>query len=159
MNWGEMFCSSVFILSQMELTGITIGVGEDCLRDADFEISIFSPAVSAVNASASQPNRYGPPVSKGSQFLCSQLKASPEWKRWQEAEFNQLDDMTRNNVFGKILQHHEINCNIDIIRPVWSYVHKLLQDKIKMRFCGHGHPLKPKTKMEEKVYTVCTTMV
>ena len=70
-----------------------------------------------------------------------------------------MDNMAKDKMFGKILQRCNISGNIDIIRPVWSYVHKLLQDRIKARFCGNGRPLKPKTKMEQKVYTACTMMV
>lgn len=125
-------------------------VGEDCLRDAHFEISILA---------ASSSKSFGQATSKGSQFAQSQLKASPEWSCWQEAEFKQLDDMAKDEMFGKILQQHNINGVIDIIRPFWSYVHKLLQDRIKARFCGNGRPLKPKSKMEQKVYTACTMMV
>ena len=124
-------------------------VGEDCLRDAHFMVSIL-----ATSASKS----FGQ-TSKGSQFTRAQLKSSPEWSRWQEAEHKQLDDMAKDNMFGKIMQRCDIEGVIDIIRPVWSYVHKLLQDRIKARFCGNGRPLKPKTKMEQKVYTACTMMV
>ena len=52
-------------------------VGEDCLRDAHFEVSTL-----ATTASKS----FGQATSKGSQFTRSQLKSSPEWSRWQEAE-------------------------------------------------------------------------
>ena len=116
-------------------------VGEDCLRDAHFEISIL-----ATTASKS----FGQATSKGSQFTRSQLKSSPEWPRWREAEFKQLDDMAKDKMFGKILQRCDIDGIIDIIRPVWSYVHKLLQDRIKARFCGNGRPLNQRRKWSRR---------
>ena len=93
-------------------------VGEDCLRDAHFEISLSSPDTAIFPTIAT--------ASKGSQFTRTQLKASPEWSRWLQAEHSQLDDMAKDGMFGKVLQRHEISGSIDIIRPVWSYVHKLL---------------------------------
>jgi hypothetical protein len=97
------------------------------------------------------------PTSKGSQYTRRQLKMLPEWDQWRNAEWAQLDEMVRCNMFGKVVMRWEIEGEFDVIRIVWSYNKKLFTGKLKARFCGNGKPLKPKTKMEQKTFTACTS--
>lgn len=46
---------------------------------------------------------------------------------------------------------------VDVIQPVWAYCIRLHTFKKKVRFCGGGQHIKPKSKQEYKTYTACAS--
>ena len=148
----------------------TLGIGEDEILSLPLEIELPDhldfdsammqygdtddlPQVAQINKTKSKPV-----ASKTSQFTRRELKLKPNWNEWRSAEWKQLDEMVRCNMFGKVVMRYEIQGEFDVIRIVWSYVIKLLTQAKKARVCGNGKPLKPKTKMEYKTFAACTSM-
>ena len=61
----------------------------------------------------------GKPISsKTSQFTQRELKLKSNWEDWRAAEWKQLDEIVRCNMFGNVVMRHQIRGLYDVIHIV-----------------------------------------
>jgi len=100
-------------------------------------------------------------ISKASHFNRRQLKQSPEWKEWKQAEWGKLNEMQVCKMCGSPVSRSDLLCGTeiyDVMRVVWSYLIRLHTQVKKARVCGDSRPLRPKKKSIQKTYAACTLM-
>ena len=93
-------------------------------------------------------------ISQGSEFTRSQLQRGPDWEEWQQAEWEQLDEMHKCDMYGDPIKVHTLPPDAIILRAVWAYRIKHGGRK-KARNCCNGSPLRGKGIQYAKNFAAC----